>query len=87
MLIAPLSHDFQTCQQKRSRLQRDNGIGQVASAELVALALALLDEKLRTNPDLYPSEEEQKRLHLPKALDQKALKLWSQAWDRAKGLR
>ena len=48
-------------------------------------ALALLDEKLRTNPDLYPSEEEQKRLHLPKALDQKALKLWSQAWDRAKG--
>ncbi|WP_242224345.1 extracellular solute-binding protein [Shinella zoogloeoides] len=51
------------------------------------MALALLDEKLRTNPDLYPSEEEQKRLHLPKALDQKALKLWSQAWDRAKGLR
>ena len=50
-------------------------------------ALALLDEKLRTNPDLYPSEEDQKRLHLPKALDQKALKLWSQAWDRAKGLR
>lgn len=50
-------------------------------------ALARLDEKLRSNPDLYPSEERQKRLHLPKALSQKALKLWSQAWDRAKGLR
>lgn len=51
------------------------------------VALTLLDEKLRTNPDLYPSEEAQKRLHLPKALDQKALKMWSQAWDRAKGIR
>ena len=50
-------------------------------------ALALLDEKLRANPNLYPSEEAQKRLHLPKALSQKALKMWSQAWDRAKGLR
>ena len=50
-------------------------------------ALPLLDEKLRTNPDLYPSEAAQERLHLPKALSQKALKMWSQAWDRAKGLR
>ena len=50
-------------------------------------ALPLLDEKLRSNADLYPSEEAQKRLHLPKALSQKALKMWSQAWDRAKGLR
>ncbi|AOF92506.1 extracellular solute-binding protein [Sinorhizobium sp. RAC02] len=50
-------------------------------------ALALLDEKLRENPNLYPSDEAQKRLHLPKALSQKALKMWSQAWDRAKGLR
>ena len=50
-------------------------------------ALAQLDEKLRFNPDLYPSEDAQKRLHLPKALNQKALKMWSQAWDRAKGLR
>ena len=50
-------------------------------------ALPLLDETLRTNPDLYPSEAAQKRLHLPKALSQKALKMWSQAWDRAKGLR
>lgn len=48
-------------------------------------ALVLLDEKLRTNPDLYPSEDAQKRLHLPKALSQKALKMWSQAWYRAKG--
>lgn len=50
-------------------------------------ALALLDEELRTNADLYPSEEAQKHFHLPKALDQKSLKMWSQAWDRAKGLR
>ena len=49
-------------------------------------ALALLDEKLRSDPDLYPSAEAQKRFHLPKALDQKALKMWSKAWDRAKGL-
>lgn len=50
-------------------------------------ALPLLDEKLRSNPDLYPSEEAQKRFHLPKALSQKALKMWTQAWDRAKGVR
>lgn len=50
-------------------------------------ALVRLDEKLRSNPDLYPSQEAQKRLHLPKALSQKALKMWSQAWERAKGLR
>ncbi len=50
-------------------------------------ALGLLDEKLRTNPNLYPSDDAQKHFHLPKALDQKALKMWSQAWDRAKGLR
>jgi putrescine transport system substrate-binding protein len=50
-------------------------------------ALPLLDEKLRSNPDLYPSEDAQKRLHLPKALNQKALKMWTQAWDRAKGVR
>ncbi len=49
-------------------------------------ALALLDGKLRSDPDLYPSEEAQKRFHLPKALDQRALKMWSKAWDRAKGL-
>ncbi|MBD9373743.1 extracellular solute-binding protein [Rhizobium sp. ARZ01] len=50
-------------------------------------ALPLLDDSLRSNPNLYPSAEAQKRLHLPKALDQKALKVWTQAWDRAKGLR
>lgn len=49
-------------------------------------ALALLDDKLRSDPNLYPSPEAQKRFHLPKALDQKALKIWSKAWDRAKGL-
>jgi putrescine transport system substrate-binding protein len=49
-------------------------------------ALVLLDEKLRSDPNLYPSQEAQKRFHLPKALDQKALKMWSKAWDRAKGL-
>lgn len=49
-------------------------------------ALAVLDEKMRTNPDLYPSDEAQKRFHLPKALDLKALKMWSKAWNRAKGL-
>ena len=50
-------------------------------------ALALLDGTLRGNPDLYPSPDAQKRLHLPKALSQKALKMWTQAWDRAKGVR
>jgi putrescine transport system substrate-binding protein len=49
-------------------------------------ALPLLDETLRTDPNLYPSKEAQKRLHLPKALDQKALRMWSKAWDHAKGL-
>lgn len=49
-------------------------------------ALALLDDGLRSDPNLYPSREAQKRFHLPKALDQKALKMWSKAWDRAKGL-
>ncbi len=49
-------------------------------------ALPLLDEKLRADANLYPSEEAQKRLHLPKALDQKSLRMWSKAWDRAKGL-
>ena len=47
----------------------------------------MLDGTLRGNPDLYPSPEAQKRLHLPKALSQKALKMWTQAWDRAKGVR
>ncbi|WP_296742367.1 extracellular solute-binding protein [Mesorhizobium sp.] len=49
-------------------------------------ALPLLDDGLRSDPNLYPSQEAQKRFHLPKALDQKALKIWSKAWDRAKGL-
>ena len=31
-----------------------------------------LDETLRADPNLYPSADAQKRLHLPKALDQKA---------------
>ncbi|WP_395383850.1 extracellular solute-binding protein [Mesorhizobium sp. UC22_110] len=60
---------------------RDTGFSTANKA-----ALALLDEKLRTDPDLYPSAEAQKRFHLPKALDQKALKMWSKAWNRAKGL-
>jgi putrescine transport system substrate-binding protein len=49
-------------------------------------ALALLDAKLREDPNLYPSQEAQKHFHLPTALDQKALKMWSKAWNRAKGL-
>lgn len=49
-------------------------------------ALGLLDEKLRGNADLYPGAEAQKRFHLPRALDQKALKMWTRAWNRAKGL-
>lgn len=50
-------------------------------------AIALLDDSLRSNPDLYPSADAQKRLHLPKVLSQKALRMWTQAWDRAKGVR
>jgi len=49
-------------------------------------ALAMLDGKMAGDPNLYPSADAQKRFHLPKALDQKALKMWSNAWNRAKGL-
>ena len=50
-------------------------------------ALPLVNETMRENANLYPSDEAQKKFHLPKALDQKALRLWSHAWERAKGLR
>lgn len=50
-------------------------------------ALSQLDPGLRGNPDLYPSADAQKRLHLPKPLSQKAQRLWTQAWEHAKGLR
>ncbi|MDF2388601.1 extracellular solute-binding protein [Nostoc ellipsosporum NOK] len=49
-------------------------------------ALPMLDGKIDGGANLYPSAEAQKRFHLPKALDQKALKMWSSAWNRAKGL-
>lgn len=50
-------------------------------------ALPLTDEKLRADPNFYPSEAAQAKFHLPKAHDAKALRLWTQAWERAKGLR
>ena len=61
-------------------------LGQTFQLARRSAALPLLDDTLRADPNLYPSEEAQKRLHLPKALDQKSLRMWSKAWDRAKGL-
>ncbi len=49
-------------------------------------ALALVDEKIRSNPNYYPSPEAQKKFHLPKVKDEKSNKMWQRAWNRAKGI-
>ncbi len=49
-------------------------------------ALALVDEKIRRNPNYYPSPEAQKKFHLPKVKDEKSDKMWQRAWNRAKGI-
>ena len=49
-------------------------------------ALALVDEKIRSNPNYYPSPEALKRFHLPKVKSEKANKIWQRSWNRAKGL-
>jgi putrescine transport system substrate-binding protein len=49
-------------------------------------ALALVDEKIRGNPNYYPTPEAQKKFHLPKVKDEKSDKMWQRAWNRAKGI-
>lgn len=49
-------------------------------------ALALVDEKIRSNPNYYPSPDSQKKFHLPKVKSEKADKMWQRAWNRAKGI-
>ncbi len=49
-------------------------------------ALAQVDEKIRGNPNYYPSSEAQKKFHLPKVKDEKSDKVWQRAWNRAKGI-
>ena len=49
-------------------------------------ALALVDEKIRSNTNYYPTAEAQKKFHLPKVKDEKADKMWQRAWNRAKGI-
>ncbi len=49
-------------------------------------ALALVDEKIRGNPNFYPSAEAQKKFHLPKVRDAKSDKMWQRAWNKAKGI-
>jgi putrescine transport system substrate-binding protein len=50
------------------------------------VALALVDEKIRGNPNYYPSAEAQRKFHLPKVKDEKSDKMWQRAWNRAKGI-
>ncbi len=49
-------------------------------------ALGLVDEKIRGNPNYYPSLEAQKKFHLPKVKSEKTDKMWQRAWNRAKGI-
>jgi putrescine transport system substrate-binding protein len=49
-------------------------------------ALALVNEKIRSNPNYYPSVQAQKKFHLPKVKSEKADKIWQRAWNRAKGI-
>jgi putrescine transport system substrate-binding protein len=50
------------------------------------VALVLVDEKIRSNPNYYPSAEAQKKFHLPKVKSEKSEKMWQRAWNRAKGI-
>jgi putrescine transport system substrate-binding protein len=49
-------------------------------------ALSLVTEKIRNNPNYYPSPDAQKKFHLPKVKSEKAEKMWQRAWNRAKGI-
>ncbi len=49
-------------------------------------ALPLVSEAIRSNVNFYPTEEAQKKFHLPKVKTEKQDKIWQRAWNRAKGI-